>query len=252
MQITRKMKKILYTFLTLVLIGVIVVVLARSGSAPTSQQLISQYPSISNTSERAENKKILCPFLRIIERAGLLDTYQNVQNLSVSIFSLVKHAQTFGCGMLECGAVAFALSKGQTDTLNQNLGIVTLEKLHLAKGLAHDCGFTFAKGGEVISDEVRNNTLARLGRKANSQGQLSYESIMATKNEICAEQNGKITEADLIEVKLIYGFLGGLDRGFIHIDDVRRLFHAEMPLNKTNRWLRFDMIKEMEKQFQTE
>ena len=243
------MKKILLSLLLMVSIGVIIILWARSGDAPSSQQLMSQYPSIAANSVRPENGKILCPFLRLIERAGLLESYQDVQNLTVSIPSLIKAAQTLGCGMIECGGVAFKVSKGQTETLNQDLGLVALEKLHLAAGIAHDCGFTFAKGGEEVSEEVRNATLAKLASRSNEEGQLSFESLLATKNEICAEQNVEISEAGLIEVKLIYGYLGGMDRGYIHLDDVRRLFHAEIPLHKTNRWIRFDMFKEMNKQF---
>ena len=47
---------------------------------------------------------------------------------------------------------------------------------------------------------------------------------MATKNEICAEQNAKISDADQIEVKLIYGFWVGWTGDFIHIDDVKDYF----------------------------
>ncbi|MFW7378699.1 MAG: hypothetical protein ACOH5I_07830 [Oligoflexus sp.] len=239
------MKKILLPLLITVALAIIAILWARSGSAPTSDQLISDYPNIAELSERQENKKILCPFLRIIERAGLLDTYKSTENLAVGITSLVKAAQTLGCGMIECGGVALKVSKGQQETLDQDLGIISLEKLHLAEGIAHDCGFTFAKGGEEVSDEVREQTLLRIASMANDQGHVGFDALLTTKNEICADQNVEISEAGLIEVKLIFAYLGGMDRGFIYLDDIRRLFHAEMPINKTSRWIRLDLFKEM-------
>ena len=240
------MKKFLIGLGAIVAFVLIAIMWGRSGDAPTRTDLVSQYPSIEEGSARAENKKILCPFLRMIERSGLLDEYKAVKDLQIGLSDLIKAAQTFGCGMLECGGVAIKASQGQETGLGQEFGLLSLEQLHKADGIAHDCGFTFAKGGAEVSDEVRAETLRALGQRA-PDGKVSFQNILNTKKEICNRQNVEMSEPGLVEVKLIYAYLGGVDRGYVDLEDVKRLFHAEMPKYKTERWIRFDLFKELNK-----
>ena len=243
------MKKILIASGTLLTVVVLTIIWGRSGEAPSREGLVENYPSVGIKSDRPENKKILCPFLRTVERAGLLDAYKSVKSYKTPMFQLIKAAQTFGCGMLECGAVAAKVSKGQKRTLGQDFGYISLEKLHKAEGVSHECGFTFAKGGTQVSDRVRANTFSRLVAKSNDKGQLSYQDLLETKMEICQAQNVEISDPGRVEVKLIFAYLGGVERGYVDLDDVKRLFHAEMPKYKTARWIRFDLFKELDQKF---
>ena len=203
-----------------------------------SKELLEKYPSISETSNREEKKEILCPFWRLIERSGALDLVNKAKNsdVIVSISQIIKNAEEFGCKKLGCGAVASLVSAGQATYRNTTkLFHVNISKLHRARGVAHDCGFTFAKGESVVSDVVRANTLERL-QEISSQnkviGQLSQDDLMKVKLEICKAQGVEISKAGSVEVGLIYKYLGGTDRGYVEYDDVVRLFHAEMPETK--------------------
>jgi hypothetical protein len=205
---------------------------------PTSEDLRTKYPTIEDGSERLEKKEILCPFWRLIERSGTLDAINKSKNSDViiSIKNIVSKAREFGCKWIECGAVATLVSGGQlTHSGTTKLFSVNISKLHRAAGVAHECGYTFEKGGKKVSDKQRAQTLSRLKKISDNNsatGTLSKEDLMSVKLQICKEQGVKISKAGSIEVGLIYSFLGGKDRGFIEYDDVVRFFHAEMPLTK--------------------
>jgi hypothetical protein len=206
---------------------------------PSSEDLRTKYPSIEEGAQRAEKKEILCPFWRLIERSGTLDAINTSKNSDVviSIRKLVAKATEFGCKWIECGAVATLVSGGQmTHPGTTRLLSVNISQLHKAKGVAHECGYTFEKGGKKVSDAKRAQTLSRLKKIADqnsASGTLSKEDLMSVKLEICKEQGVTITKAGSVEVGLIYSFLGGKDRGFIDYDDVERFFHAQMPLTKS-------------------
>ena len=209
--------------------------------------LAERYPSIDKGSTTPENKKILCPFLRLLERAGLFHPEKEEQTaLTASIIKIARSAREFGCGMLECGAVATLVSGGQATEGAVMPGRVNLERLHQARGVAHECGLTFAPGGTEVSDQVRNNTLQRLAARSKN-GRLGFRDIMAVKLEICAEQGVELSKAGGTEVSLIYTWLGGMDRGYVELEDIRSLFHAELPatisLSLLTREL-FDRLKE--------
>jgi len=209
-----------------------------------SEELIHNYPNIGEFSSRKENKNIICPFHRMLERAGVYDTKRPTNNskIIVSILKIAKKAREFGCEYFSCGSVATLVSSGQL-TNGKDLfsgkarfGAVNLTRLHKAKGTAHQCGLTFVKNGTKVSEEVRSNTLRKLEEISESNipaGNLSKENLMKVKLDICKSQDVKISGPGKLEVELIYAYLGGRDRGFIEYDDVVRFLHAKMPLTKS-------------------
>jgi len=219
--------------LSLLFLSAISVVLTGcGGDAPSREQLVTKYPDIEQGSLRAENTKILCPLLRMAERSGFFDEEVATEStLTVDVGSVTNGAKEFGCGTLECGAVAIAVGNGQPGD-----GI-DLERLHEASGVAHDCGFTFAQGGTEVSDTVRQATLDRLSELADENGNVVYDDIKTVKLEICAAQGVEMTAPGETEARLIFAYLGGVERGFVPVSDIDRLLHAEMPETKTSSWV---------------
>ena len=192
------------------------------------QDLADTYPTIEEGSFEPENDKVLCPFLRLLDRAGMF--YHDEQEpLKASIFEVAMAAQDFGCSLFSCGSVASAVSAGQIVSGTSSVTKVNLTSLHTATGVAHDCGFTFAKGGTVVDPYVRQRTLDALGDLADDEGRLSYADLRTVKQSICDQQDVPLSFAGSIEVGLIYTFLGGNEQGYIDHDDVVRFFHAELP-----------------------
>ena len=203
----------------------------------TSEELTEKYPSISESSTRPQNKKILCPFWRLIERSGALDAIKVARktDVIVSLSNIVDKAFELGCEKFGCGAVATLVSGGQLTKFATRIGHVNLSKLHKATGVAHDCGFTFEKGASEISEKQIATTLSRMKQIADSnpiQGTLYKSDLMKVKLQICKEQGVKITKPGDVEVGLIFSFLGGKDNNHIQYEDVVRLFNAEMPKTK--------------------
>lgn len=219
----------------------------------TSEELRTQFPNITENSTRPENKKILCPFHRMLERAGLYDekVKSNSPEIFVDIPTISSAAQTFGCQKEGCGPIALIASLGQLsyprDVTEGKVkwGQVNITRLYHARGLAHDCGLTFAKGGKEINDEVRAKTLQHLKdiSSAVAPYTLSLDALMYVKKEICAEQGVEITKAGIVEVNLIYEYLGGKERGFVEYGDVEKFLNAEMPLFKSSKEVGVDAIK---------
>jgi len=191
--------------------------------------LIKKYPNLANSS--VDNEKVLCPFVRILNKTGLFQQAQNdkAEEL-VSIATLTDAANEFGCSTIACGAVATAVSVGQKVAGSTDIGYVNIEKLHTAKGIAHQCGYTFAKNGTQVSDTARKRSLQMLKDKANADGHITLEDLKAVKKSICSEQNEDKTLAGSLEAELIYTFLGGESRGYIELADVDRFFHTQLPL----------------------
>ncbi len=203
----------------------------QTGFAVDRDELATKYPSIEEGSQKPENKKILCPFHRLLERAGLYNGNSSAWNsaLLVNVLKITRATHEFGCDIGLCSSIATATSAGQIAEGASTFGKVNLEALHRVLGVSHECGLTFAKGTSVVSDEVRNNTLAALFQRADSMGRLSLEDLKAVKQSICEAQGVKNTFIGAGEVGLIYTFLGGSDRGFVDYADVERFFHAELP-----------------------
>ncbi len=209
----------------------------------SSKELRNDYPNIDDDTSRDENRKILCPFHRLMERAGKYDnlpaSFQN--QVIVKISTLVAAAKEFGCKITGCKTIAHFASLGQNSSLKDRkldfarLGRVNVTRLHKAKGLAHNCGLTFEKNGVEISNKRRNLTLSKLKKMAQANqpsGTLILSDIQKIKEDICKLENVKSTIAGRFEMKLIFKYLGGDDRGFIEYSDVERFLHAKMPLTK--------------------
>lgn len=209
----------------------------------SSKELRNDYPNIDDGSTRAENKKILCPFHRLMERAGKYDNLPAsfADQIIVKVSTLVAAAEEFGCKVAGCKTVAHTVAVGQNTSLSDRakkyaqFGKVNVTRLHKARGIAHDCGLTFEKGGVEVSDKRRDLSLSKLKALslANSPaGTLVLSDIQKVKQEICDLEGVKSTFAGRFEMELIFKYLGGEDRGFIEYSDVERFLHAKMPLTK--------------------
>lgn len=208
-------------------------VLCVSGGATAQSlrtDLANKYPDIVEGSGKPENPKILCPFHRMLERAGLYDAERDqAGSLIVSVLKIGRAAREFGCSFTACAGVASVVSGGQITEGTSRFGSVNVDALHTAIGVAHDCGLTFALGGETVSDEARASTLAALRGRADHNGHLAFSDLEAVKLQICAAQGVENDFAGQTEIGLIYTFLGGNERGFIDYADVVRFLHAELP-----------------------
>jgi hypothetical protein len=202
-----------------------------SQEPPVSRMaLAAKYPSIEEGSLKPENPKILCPFHRLLERAGLYDSEKKDQSpLTVSISKIANFAKEFGCSIGACAAVATLVSGGQLTKGSTKFAYVNLEALHTAAGVAHECGLNFAKDGTVVDNAIRAKTLAALQKRADSNGRLKFSDLEAVKADTCAERGVAVSIGSTTEIGLIYTFLGGNERGFIDFADVKRFFHAELP-----------------------
>lgn len=204
--------------------------------APTREQIVAKYPTVDQGSMRPENRKILCPFTRMLERSSLFDSERLANGTSVvSVDTISKAAIDFGCSSLVCkDLVAKAVSSAQ----GRNGVDVDIEKLHAAGSVSHQCGLTFAQGGTEVSDAVRQTTLGRLALLADAKGHLTYANIYAVKQAICAEQGLAIdNEGGDLEPKVLFAYLGGVENGFVALSDVDKLLHAEMPATKAKSWV---------------
>ncbi|CAB9510656.1 expressed unknown protein [Seminavis robusta] len=197
---------------------------------PTSVELLAAYPAL-NTTEREGNPAILCPFLRMLERSGRLDEFKDDTGAPViPTGDLKQAADDFGCDTTTaCGPVIDAVSAGQWFTeafsfskLNPfRPSTVDLERLWDAPPVSHECGFTFENGENGVSTDRLESTLGNLLARADlNDGQLVYQDLLDTKNEICASEGVEISSAGLIETQLIFAFMGGVERGYVEYDDV--------------------------------
>ena len=230
---------------------------------PTCTELITKYPAIEDP-QIAEDKRVLCPMLRILNKskifAGemanhLADVANASMLLPISVGTLVESVREFGCAKPSCGAVAMAVSAGQrgkSTLLTGSKELVDIGKLHTAKGVAHDCGFTFAYNDTEVNDATREETLKIFARRA-VDGRLTRDDVMATKADMCKRdyllsKNGTLPtlnkvdkknetlipgRVDKVEADLIFTYLGGVDNGYILLSDIEKLFHAQIPVNKT-------------------
>jgi hypothetical protein len=239
---------------------------------PSCTELTEKHPEVLDPNIR-EDKRVLCPFLRIIQRSQLLvdEVKANLQleafkgfQLPVSIQKIIGVTQEFGCSGTACGAVATQVSAGQSGKELAKVGptdIVDIGNLSTAKGVAHECGFTFAYGDTAVCPKTRAATLKIFEARA-KEGRLSFQDVMEVKKEMCKRdfalsKNGTLptknkisasgdtfdlTTADLTEVNLIYTYLGGVDNGYILYSDLDRFFHAEIPENKTKYLIDFPLF----------
>ena len=199
------------------------------GPVPTRAEIAEKYPDVEQGSARPENTRVLCPFVRMLERAGLFDDEVGSQpTRTVMVKSVASAARKFGCATLGCGAIASLVSVGQ------NSPGVDIERLHAAFAISHDCGLTFGSGETEVNQSVRQATLDRL---ADGGGNLVFQDIETVKLETCAGQGVEVTRAGKLEMKLIFAYLGGVENGSVPLSDVERLLNATMPEAKTTSWV---------------
>lgn len=212
---------------------------ACGADMPTREQIASQYPEVT-TGEVPENLNIMCPFLRMIERTGLYSSDDGEPGV-LSQATVVSGTTEFGCDSLFCTTLA------STTGNRQGLaGDINIEALASVPDISHECGLTFAFGGQQVSDAIREDTLDRLFALSDAEGRLTYNDLLNVKLEICAEQGVTITDLGEGEVKLIFAFLGGVDRGFVDFSDVDAFLHAQLPQTITTRRLSQALLSEVE------
>jgi hypothetical protein len=211
------------------------------GPVPTREEIVAKFPDAEAGSPRPENLKILCPFLRMLNRAGLVDDPRPARGRrAVAVGSVARASREFGCTPLECGAVALLVSS------RQGPSGLDLERLHDAAPISHECGLTWGKGETEVNPMVRQATLDRLAELADENGNLVYEDIERVKLEICAAQNVANTPGGEIEMKVMFAYLGGVENGSVRLSDVGRLLNATMPETKTTSWVNWALVAQVE------
>ena len=213
--------------------------------AATSEELRDAYPDLEST--RAGNPLILCPFVRMLERSGRFDeTNDGDQEKIINNLVFKKAADEFGCdSATACGPVISTVSAGQkftggdfVDWINP-FKSVDLERLWDAPPISHDCGFTFEKGegDEGVSATRLASTFARLAARVDSEGHLEFSDLLSVKNDICDEEDVDITIFGEIETRLIFAYLGGVERGYVEYSDVEGFLQVDtlMPQTKAEK-----------------
>lgn len=220
--------------------------------ASSSEELIASYPDLEADSNRKGNANIVCPFLRLLERSGALDDV--APGYIVSVEDLLETTYEFGC---PCEFATNAVSAGQTHPQQESclltylripgnlLGIggwknppqIWLERLWDAGPFSHDCGLTYVD--KRFDQDRYNATMARLASKANAEGQLVLQDLQDVKLETCAEEGVMVTSEGEQEMRNIWGYLGGVDRGYIDYADVEIFLKvdSEMPSTKASKQL---------------
>ena len=207
----------------------------ESDFAQRRDRLVEKYPGLLDKNLKSENTAILCPFLRMLTRAGIVDENGETDSeVLVSIIKIASKAREFGCSVIGCGGVATAVSAGQLTQGATDVGKVNLTALHEAVGIAHECGLGFAFGGTTTDATVIAQTLDQLSMRADELGRITFEDLENVKLQRCEEQGVEISTPGATEIKLIFGFLGGNTRGFIEVSDVRRFFTGKLPLTIGN------------------
>ncbi len=249
---------------------------------PTCSEIVAKYPKVADANH-PEDKKVMCPFLRILKRTGLLD--QEISNNlgsswakdSVAPVGVIKISQTvpeIGCQGRACAAVAEQVA------MSQNKGwpalTVDIGKLFAAppretytnpkqqRG-SHDCGYTFQFGDSAVNPQVRTATLERFNAlAAENGGKVKLEHLVQVKKEMCKRDFGlyKISKLiafspvdeknatllpdirDHIEVALIWAYLGGMERGWFTVADLYHFFHGTIPPNKTKFFLDLKLLED--------
>jgi hypothetical protein len=246
---------------------------------PTCAQLVEKFPA-ANAPESPDDKKVICPFLRLLKRTGLLDK-EIENNLSiasdeksvapVSLAHLELVTGEIGCEGKACVAVAASVAKNQNSLSPPQVDIGRLFAAPTRASYSnqsqdrasHDCGYTFQFGDEAVNDETRTATLQRFKEIADKNaGRISIADLVAVKKESC-QRDYKIYKAkgllpfnlvdeakqtlipdsrDQMEVALIYAYLGGVDNGYLTYEDLSNFFYAKIAPNKTRFLLDFPLL----------
>lgn len=227
-----------HTLKSIALLLASLILAACGADMPTRETIATQYPEVTDN-QVPENLNIMCPFLRMIERTGLYSPADEPGVLSQA--SVVSGTTEFGCDSFFCTTLA------STTGNKQGMGgDINIEDLANVPDISHECGLTFAFGSQQVDDAIREDTLDRLFELTDSEGRLTFADLMSVKLDICAEQNVTITALGKGEVKLIFAFLGGVDRGFVDFSDVNAFLHAQLPETITTRRLSQSLLSEIQ------
>ncbi len=245
----------------------------------TCAQLVEKFPNTERP-ESSDDKKIICPFLRLLKRTGLSDK-EIEANLKteagkgavapVTLAHLKAVTDEIGCEGSACVAVAQSVAKNQnTFTPPQ----VDIGKLFAAPPrstyndtskdrASHDCGYTFQFGDETVNEQVRITTMKRFKELADkNSGKITVEDLVTVKKEACRRDYkiyktkginpfNKVDDAkqtlvpdsrDETEVALIFAYLGGVDNGYISYESLDNFFHAKLAPTKTSFLLDFPLL----------
>lgn len=113
--------KLFKLFTLLFIVSFPMLQISNVGATPlNSKELIEKYPSIRRDSKRPEDKKILCPYLRLIERSGLFDSekLKNEPELIVSLRKLLSGVKDFGLRYFAGKTAATVASIGKSTLPN--------------------------------------------------------------------------------------------------------------------------------------
>lgn len=218
---------------------------ASGNAAPTSDELMTAYPKLE--SNRTGNPYILCPFLRMLERSGRLDTVQKGDsNYTVDNNDLKAAAEDFGCDSLTaCGPVIDLVSSGQRGNTGvwQWLSVlnpfdtptVDLERLWDAPPVSHECGLTYEGGlGNMGVSEARlNSTMTKFALRMDANATLTLQDVVDVKLETCADEGINWTPAGEVEAHLLFAYLGGVERGYVDYYDVERFLQVDNTVPST-------------------
>lgn len=192
------------------------------------KQLLEAYPDILSD-DPPENANILCPYLRLLERYGIIGN--DFMPKFVSSNKILSALKVLGTNPNKLAVVVcLTVSLEQTTNFVSLPWFVNLEALHLSPSIAHDCAFTFAKGATVVEDITRNSTLSKLAELADDSGRLTMENIADVKYAICKEQGVEITDPEKGELILMYELLGGGVQGYIEYSDMERFLYTKLPM----------------------
>ena len=177
---------------------------------------------------------VACPFWKRIVASGDFNSYITDSNeLVVPVFTLVNKAKQFGLGRVEALAVASLVSTGQLVGVGiNNFGKVNLNKLHLAKGVAHDDGFAFKPGSGMYDKEQFSETIDYLNLNS-TNGKISYANLAKRKQEIAESLGIEVSDASLVENKLLFAYLGGIENDGVMVSDIDKFFKGEEPATVT-------------------
>lgn len=189
-------------------------------------KLLETYPELLSD-DPPINDRILCPFLRLLERYDLVDS--DMAPL-FTIGAIIEGGSILGNPKSQSLLASTGASLGQLVNGETKFNRVNLEALHAANMISHDCGITYALGGDKLDYSVINSSIAVLTELEDDEGHLTLEDLDALKGTICDSQGVEMTLVGYFENRLLWNFLGGNERDFIETSDVDRILHTKLPL----------------------
>mmetsp|Transcript_17905 Transcript_17905/g.27385 ORF Transcript_17905/g.27385 Transcript_17905/m.27385 type:complete len:270 (-) Transcript_17905:158-967(-) len=200
------------------------------------KDLLNAFPNIlSPELQPPENIEILCPFLRMAERQGVLDsiiiTPQQTDDALVAYGSSLTSRSAYAVIHRSIsGAQRIPPSSVSTISWPE----VDLTALSQASYVTHECAFSWNNDGTYLAtEEYRNLTMALVKKRANEEGRLmSFSDIVDARNEICDELQGgeeRPSTIHTMELNAAWNFLGGA-RGYVEYSDWERFFFGLMPM----------------------